>query len=95
MTAGILKKSENLSQLINNTSPKTQAKLTSKLLHSIAEQSGVGTRGDTINIQSGARLLPVTVGNPKQKAKEPFFSSEQLMRLQASQECSDRKLLKV
>ena len=86
-------KDTNISKLVQTTSEKTQAKVASTTLHKIAAEAGVSARGGTLTLPSGSKQLPVTVGTPKTGHKEVKFSHEDMMRLQSSQNLSDRGLM--
>ena len=83
-------KRENLSNIVRNTSGKSRAKVASAALRTIAEDQGVSIRGGTVNLKTGVNPLPVQIGV---KPKEPKFSHENLRKLQASNNLSDKTLL--
>ena len=84
---------ENLSNIVRNTSRKSQSTVASNTLKNIAEDQSVSTRGGTLQLQTGSKQLPVKIGTPQVKPKEPTFSHENLKRLQAATNLSDKSLL--
>ena len=86
-------KRENITNIVKNTSRKSKAKVTSSTLKVIAEEQQVSTRGGVVNLQTGSKPLPVQIGTPKVKPKVPKFSHENLKRLQAANNLSDKTLV--
>ena len=84
---------ENLSNLVRSTSRKSQSSVTSSTLKAIATDQSVSTRGGTLTLQTGSKPLPVQIGTPKVHPKQATFSHENLKRLQASTNLSDKSLL--
>ena len=88
------KKGGNLANIVNTTSPHTRAKLAATTIHNIASSDeGVSTRGGVLNLPSGSKSLPVTIGTPKAKPSDIKFSHSDMMNIQVSQNLSDRSLL--
>ena len=83
----------NLSNLVKNSSEKSKATVASEALHDIAQNVGASTRGGVVILPSGNNKLPVTIGTAKVATKEAKFSHEDMMRLQGSQNLSDRGLM--
>ena len=78
---------------MRNTSRKSRSTVTSNTLKVIASDQSVSTRGGTVTLQTGSKPLSVQIGVPKVKPKEAKFSHENLKRLQASTNLSDKSLL--
>ena len=86
-------KRENLSNIVKNTSGKSRAKVASSALKTIAEDQGVSIRGGIVNLKTGVNPLPVQIGTSTVKPKDQKFSHENLRKLQASNNLSDKTLL--
>ena len=87
-------KAENLANLVKSTSINSKTKVASAAIQDIAKNDiGVSTRGGTVCLPSGSKEIPITIGTPKAKPKEPNFTHKDLMNLQASENLSDRSLL--
>ena len=84
---------DNLSNIVRNTSGKSKAKVASSTLKSLAEEQGVSSRGGVIHLQTGSKPIPVQVGTPKVKPKDPKFSHENLKCLQTANNLSDKTML--
>ena len=82
-----------MSNIVRNVSRKSRANVTSNTLKTIAEEEGVSTRGGTLKLQTGSKSIQVQVGTPRTAPKEATFSHENLKRLQAASNISDRSLL--
>ena len=87
------KKSENLANIVKNTSGRSRAKVTSSTLKTIAADQGVSTRGGIVELLTGSKTIPVQLGTPKIKPKEAKFSHENLKKLQTANNLSDKTLL--
>ena len=85
-------KRDNLSNIVKNVSRKSRSKVASNTLKVIADEQGVSSRGGTVNLQTSSKQIPVQIGTSKIKPKKPFFSHENLKRLQADNNLSDRSL---
>ena len=85
-------KRDNLSNIVKNTSEKTKSKVTCNSLKSVAEDQGISTRGGTVQLVTGSNPLPVVIGAPKQRLKEKKFSHENLLKLQAANNLSDKSI---
>ena len=86
-------KRDNLSNIVRNTSGKSKSKVASSTLKSLAEEQGVSSRGGVIQLETGSKPIPVQVGTPKVKPKDPKFSHENLKRLQTANNLSDKTML--
>ena len=86
-------KRENLAGIVKNSSKKSRATVATSTLKTIAEESGVSTRGGVIELQSGSKLLPVQIGTPRVKPKVAKFSHENLKKIQTAHNLSDKMLL--
>ena len=86
-------KRENLAGIMKTTSRKSRAAVTCSTLKTIAEESGVSTKGGVVELQSGSRLLPVQIGTPKVKPKVAKFSHENLKKIQTAHNLSDKTML--
>ena len=84
---------ENLPNIIRNVSRKSKSTITSNTLKSIASEESVTSRGGTLELQTGSKTIPVIIGTPQVKPKEPAFSHDNLKRLQAATNLSDKSLL--
>ena len=84
---------DNLSNIVRNTSGKSKAKVASSTLKSLAEEQGVSSRGGVIHLETGSKPIPVQVGTPKVKPRDPKFSHENLKRLQTANNLSDKTML--
>ena len=82
-----------MSNIVRNTSRKSQATVASNTLKHIAADQSVSTRGGTVELQTGSKPIPVQIGAPKVKPKETTFSHENLKKLQAATNMSDKTLL--
>ena len=87
-----IKKNSNLSDNVRNTSTRSKSKITASGLKDIAEELGTTPRGGTIELQTGSKLLPVVIGAPQRKPKQAKFSHENLKRLQAATNLSDKSM---
>ena len=83
----------NLSNLVKKATDKSKATVASEALHDIAQNEGVSTRGGIVALPSGNKKLSVTIGTPKVAPKAANFTHEDLMRLQGSQNLSDRCIM--
>ena len=87
-------RNNNLCGLLENTSPKTRSILTAINLKSIALESNVSLRGGTVELKTrSSKVLPVQIGTAKVKPRRRKFSLEDLLRLQATLNISDRAIL--
>ena len=86
-------KRDNISNIVKNTSGKSRANVASRTLKTIAEEQDVSLRGGVVQLQSGSKTLPVQIGKPTVKPKEPKFSHENLKKLQAAHNLSDKAVL--
>ena len=86
-------KSQNIVKMVRQTSDKSKAKVVSATLKTICEEQGISTRGGRLQLQTGSKSLPVQVGTPKNHPKKARFSYNNLKRLQAQNNLSDRVLL--
>jgi hypothetical protein len=94
LTHAIRKKEEKICQkIVRNVSSKSRSTVTSNTLKTIADEQCVSTRGGTVKLQTGSKAIPVKIGTVKVKPKEPTFSHENLKRLQAANNLSDKSLL--
>ena len=87
-----IKKSANLSNIVRNTSTRSKSKITASGLKNIAEEQGTSTRGGTVKLQTGSKPIPVVIGAPQIKPKQAKFSHENLKRLQAATNLSDKSM---
>ena len=83
----------NLSDIVRNTSGRSRSKVASSTLKTIAEDQGVSSRGGTVQLKAGSKILPINLGTPRVKPKEAKFSHENLKKLQAANNLSDKTLL--
>ena len=83
---------ENLSNIVKNVSCRSRATVTSNTLKSIAAEEDISTKGGTLNLTTRSKPLPVRIGTPKVQPKEPTFSHDNLKRLQADSNLSDKSL---
>ena len=86
------KKSANLSNIVRNTSTRSKSKITASGLKNIADEQGTSTRGGTLKLQTGSKPIPVVIGAPQIKPKQAKFSHENLKRLQAATNLSDKSM---
>ena len=86
-------KVENITNIVKSTSEKSRSKVTSSSLKVIAEEQEVSTRGGVLNLKTGGNPLPVQIGAPTVKPREPKFSHENMKKLQAATNLSDKMLL--
>ena len=87
------KKGDNLANIVRSSSGKSRSKVASSTLKTLADDQGVSLRGGTLQLATGSRPLPVIVGAPKIKPKDPKFSHESLQKLQTANNLSDKTLL--
>ena len=86
-------KRENISNIVKNTSKKSRANVASATLKVIAEEQEVSSRGGVVHLQTGAKPLPVQIGTPKVQPRQPKFTHENLNKLQAANNLSDKTML--
>lgn len=86
-------KRENLVDIVRNTSDKSRSKVTAAALKTIAIDSGVSLKGGVVELGTGSKPIPVQIGTPKLKPKNCQFSIENLKKLQAANNMSDKTLL--
>ena len=84
---------DNLTSIVRNTSRKSRTTVAANALKTIADEQGVSVRGGTVNLQTAFYPVPVQIGTPKVKPKEPTFSHENLKKLQLATNLSDKSLL--
>ena len=72
-------KVSNISNLVKNTSEKSRSKVAASTIKTIAGDRGVSTRGGIIELPSGTKSLPVQIGNPKIRPKQPKFPIRTLL----------------
>ena len=70
-----------MTSIVRNTSRKSRTTVVANTLKTIADEQGVSVRGGTVNLQTAFYPIPVQIGTPKVKPKEPTFSHENLKRL--------------
>ena len=88
-----IQKRENLVTLIKNCSEGSKSSVLAAGLRHVAENQGESTRGGTITLQSGSHAIPVQIGIKRTREITPKFSHENLKRLQAATNLSDKSLL--
>ena len=86
-------KRHNISQIVKTTSRRSRSNVASATLKCIAEEEEVSTRGGMLHLKTGSKPLPIQIGTPTVKPKEAKFSHENLKKLQAANNLSDKTLL--
>ena len=81
-----------MTELVQSSSQESKCKITVATLKSIAAEQSVSTRGGTVMLKSGSKVLPVQIGNRKVLPVEAKFSHENLMKLQSALNLSDISL---
>ena len=82
----------NVSEIVKNKSAKSRGKVTSSILKTVAADQSVTLRGGQVNLPSGSNILHVKLGTPKVVPKPPRFSHENLKRIQAAHNLSDKAI---
>ena len=85
-------KRDNLSEMVRQSSDKSKSTVTVSTLKTMAEDQGVSTKGGTVMLKSGSKVLPVQIGSSRVKAVQGRFSHGSLMRLQVALNLSDNTL---
>ena len=86
-------KRDNLAALVRSTSEKSKSSVTVATLKSIADEKGVSTRGGTVVLSSGSKIIPVQIGTSKSKTPVKKFTHEDLMAIQRELNLSDNSIL--
>ena len=84
-------KRNNLANFVRQSSVKTKSSIASQTLKDICGSSGKTTAGASINLGTGGKCLPVTVGRASSLLKRPKFTADSLKRLQTSLNFSNRQ----
>ena len=90
-----LNRQENLVSLVRANSDTTCSKVTAKSLKNIAIQQSVSSRGGTVSLLSGSKLLPVQLGKASGRGgsgDNGQFSHEVMFGIQQQLNVSDTKL---
>ena len=80
----------NMKEFIQKKSPATKSKLACTILKTTASDSEMSTRGGVVELQSGSKKLPVTIGTPKDSKASHQFSHEDMKRVQTDHNLSDK-----
>ena len=80
----------NMKEFIQKKSPATKSKLACTILKTTASDSEMSTRGGVVELQSGSKKLPVTIGTPKDSNASHQFSHEDMKRVQTDHNLSDK-----
>ena len=80
----------NLIDITKSSSENTKGKVTSSVLKDMCKDSGVSLKGGHINLATGGKNLSIQVGKSAMSLPKPRFSHENLKRLQAANNFSDR-----
>ena len=60
--------------------------MASATLQDIAQnEANVSTRGGVMSLPSGSKEIPIMIGTPKTRTKDPKFSHQDLVKIQISE----------
>ena len=81
-----------VAEIVKARSRKSRSKVTSSILKNVAADQGISTRGGKIELQTGSKSLPVRIGEPQVVPKQPRFTHEDLKKVQAAHNLSDKAI---
>ena len=81
-----------VADMVKGRSMKSRSRVACSILKSVAADQGISSRGGKVELQSGSKTLPVSLGTPQVVPKQPRFTHEDLKRVQAAHNLSDRAI---
>ena len=86
---------ENVADLVKEKSEKTRGRVVNSLLKDVFEEQSIDTRGGTVELPTGGRLLKITLGAKAAGLIQDrkFFSHKDLVQIKSNRNLSDREIL--